>query len=303
MQEEFDYYITPDGEEHNLHDFAQRVILTDSGYGMPPIEWQTRRGPQQHGETAIDYRLRPRVVQLQLHWVGCGRDEYWAMRGLLLDIMRPNRTATALPGRLRKVLPNGEIRDLYVQVEEGPDFGRRSSDEWNEWSFDTLLRLIAFDPIWFDGVRRDLDLANVGPELVFPIDPFIIFGPVTAIMQIVNIVALGTWHTWPIVECMGPMANPTLDNLTIGEKLQLNYTILGGRTVTIDLTPGRKTVYDDLGNNLLAYISEDSDLATFRLEVDPIAPGGINEIQVVASGVQLGVSELNLRWYNRWIGI
>jgi hypothetical protein len=303
-QIEWDYYITPDGETHTLADFRIRALPGGvGGLGMPPIEWQTTRGPYQHGETAQGYRLRPRTIDLVAHWTGCGRQEYWDLRSAILDIFRPNRSATSLPGYLRKVQPDGSIRDIETYVLEGPVFGQTDPSTWQEWGYQDVVRLIAYNPVLFDPAGSGYNFADIEPELVFPIDPFIIWGPIDAIVVDYNLTYGGTWREWPTIELVGPLEAPLVRNETLGLQIQYYASITGGRTVTIDLTPGRKTVIDDLGNNLLAYISEDSDLAEFRLECHPIAPGGVNQIHVEAGGVIDGVSEINLSWYNRYIGI
>lgn len=300
---EFDEYVTPDGIVHNLHDFTVRALISFSDYGMPPIYRHSRRGAYQHGATPVLYRLEPRVMQLVMRWMGLGREKYWDNRSRILDMFRPNRSDDLSPSQLRKVLPDGSIRELDVHVLEGPAFPGRDTRKWDEWAFEEIVRLIAYEPTWYDPTEATFAAIAVEEELVFPIDPFILFGPMTAIHVVGNLTNAGTWRSWPIIECVGPMDSPQLTNNTIDEFLKLEYEILGDRIVTIDLAPGRKTVYDDLGNNLLAYISDDSDLTTFRLEVDPIAPGGVNEIDVIAGGVQVGVSAINIEWYNRYIGI
>lgn len=303
MLTEFDYFITPDNIVHDLHDLRVRVILTASGYGMPPLEWQTKRGPYQHGETAIGYRLRPRIVQLIVRWMAFSREEYWSKRTQILDIFRPNRSDDASPAVLRKVLPSGEMRDLHVQVSQGPIFKARDPTKWEEHSFEELVRLVAHDPVWFDPEKHIEAIVDTEDELVFPIEPFVLFGPMDALYRLFNLTTLGSWRTWPTIECIGPLTTVLVHNLTIGEKIQFEHEILGDQIVTIDLTPGRKTVIDNYGNNLLAYITADSDLATFRFEIDPLAAGGVNEIEVIAGYVEAGRGAVNLYWFDRYIGI
>jgi len=303
-QIEWHYYVTPDGLEHNLADYHLRSLPGGIGnLGMPTVEWQTTRGPYQHGKTVHDYRLRPRTVQLQAYWTGCSRDEYWRLRSEILDIFRPNRSATNLPGRLRTVRRDGSMRDLWCYVLDGPVFPQGDPKAWQEWAVEDTVRLIAFDPVLFDPAGTTTDIITIENELVFPINPFIIWGPMAAIAVNANITYAGTWREWPTLTFVGPLEAPLVRNVTLDLEIGFNYTITGGRTVTVDLTPGRKTVTDDLGNNLLAYISEDSDLAEFRLECDPIAAGGINAMYAQASGVMNGVSQINIEWLNRYIGV
>jgi len=120
---EFDLYITPDGVLYNLEDLKDRAIIGSvTGQGMAPLEYQTQRGPQQHGDTIIGYRLSPRVMQMVHRRNACDRQGNWDHRDELLDVLRPNRVTLGpggrpLPGQLRKIRPDGSIRDIDVLIE------------------------------------------------------------------------------------------------------------------------------------------------------------------------------------------
>lgn len=279
-QTEWDYYITPDGVSHNLHDFGVRFIMSRDGYGMPPLEWHTSRGPFQHGETPLDYRLRPRTIQMIMRWQASSRLQLWQNRLALLDILRPNRSATATPGRLRKILPDGSVRDILVHVQSGPSFGPDRPDRWEEWSFEEVVRFVAHDPLFFDPTQQ-------------------VYTP-APMVGTANLVYLGDWEEWPIIEYVGQMNDPVITNLTTGLLITLTYNIPAGRTVTINLAPGYKTVVDDLGANLIQYIT--NDLTTWNLESDPLATDGVNQIQF-AVGASWPGSAMSIRYYHRWVGI
>ena len=93
--------ITPDGEEYDLTTESElgRWVLDPIGWGLPPIEYFSQKGPFQHGVSVRDYRLQSRSVQFVLRVQGCSRDEYWAKRSALLDAIRPNRSVVSLSGQ------------------------------------------------------------------------------------------------------------------------------------------------------------------------------------------------------------
>ena len=98
------------------------------------------------------------------------------------------------------------------------------------------------------------------------------------------------------------MEGPIVENLTTEEKLELKYAIAAGEVVTIDTTPGVKTVTNGAGDNLLGYLSSDSDLGTFHLDPSPLAPLGVNRIYF--SGINLGgVGQARIEWNNRYLGV
>ncbi len=120
---------------------------------------------------------------------------------------------------------------------------------------------------------------------------------------ILNIPYTGTWLTYPKIIITGPLNDAVITNQETGDKLQLDYHIPSGRTVTIDLSYGVKTVVDDLGTNLIGVLSSDSDLATFHIAPDPEANEGVNHISVAGTGESAGTTQVEVQFYNRYIGI
>lgn len=73
-------------------------------------------------------------------------------------------------------------------------------------------------------------------------------------------------------------------------------------TVTIDLTPGSKTITDNLGNNLIQYITADSNLSQFTFESAPTVSGGINVIYVAVTDIDAN-TEIRITYYKRYVGV
>lgn len=304
---EFHQYIAPDGLVYELHTASKlgRWVMQSTGWGTPPIDYITERGPAQHGETVKDFFLRPRVVQLLIHQSFCDRDGQWDGRADLLNAIRPNRQLTptaTVPGQLRRVLSDGSLRDLDVFITQGPEFDP-GGGEWREHSFHEVLRFIAHDPVIYDPTLQTMQFdLNVGGELVFPITFPIIFGA-SYIWETKNLTYPGTWLSYPTIIITGPINDPTVENLTTGEKISLDYNIPVGRTVTIDLAYGVKTVVNDLGVNLIGTLTSDSDLATFHIAADPEAPLGVNQMRASGYFGIPGITQITLRYYIRYFGI
>lgn len=315
---EFSHYITPDGNIYRF-DTHDKFLMTFTGLGMPPIEYITQRGPFQHGETAIDYRLMPRVIQLTHRRNANCRNDYWNARSDLINFLRPNRQAFGefSPGQLRKILPDGSIRDIDVMIEQGPIFTPRDTSRWDEFGFMESLRFIAFDPTFYDPTQvtatwslstsDQLVFNTVGgalDTLVFRLDGVgdgLLFGT-DIIDNDLTVNYTGTWLSLPTVEIDGPISGFIITNVTTGEFIRLNYVVPAGRTVTITLDYGNKTVEDDLGTNLIGTVSSDSDLSTFHIAPDPEATDGTNVFSVLGGGTD-GNTEVRLLYYTRYIGI
>lgn len=68
------------------------TFLEIGGFAMPPVNYITKRGYKQHGETEVGYVLQKRPVKLHLHFNhACSRYQYWQNRALVMDILRQNR--------------------------------------------------------------------------------------------------------------------------------------------------------------------------------------------------------------------
>jgi hypothetical protein len=297
---EFDSYITPDGVEYRLHTETTRWVLSTEGEGMPPIEYVTQRGPFQHGETVMDYFLKPRILQFVIHQKFCSRQAYWDGRQLLLNMLRPNRQAPGQirPGILRKHFPSGLMWDLEVFVQEGPGFAPRLDQGWNEWSFKEIIRFYAPNPIMYDPRQLSMQVYSDVSQLMFPAVFPIFFGA----MGGVNFLLYeGTWLEYPTITVTGPIQGFQIVNVTTDEKLALTNTLDPGDSMTIDLRYGAKTITHSDGSNLIGSLSSDSDLSTFHLAPHPEAPNGRNRLEIYGTGVNTS-SKVEIKWYRRYIG-
>lgn len=324
---EFDEYIAPDGEVYVFHKPNDRFLISFSGMGMPPLEYIVQ--PEVNGETPLDFRLTPRVIQYVHRRHGCNRQGYWNNRADILNLLRPNRqfVNTFNSGTLLKTLPDGSQRAIDVLIQQGPVFQARSTSNWDEGSFTESLRFIAHDPTFYDPTSQELsfelealehlifngihDDPGAPDRIVFEniiIDPpsagtGLIFGG-TLIDEIQDVYYTGTWLSYPTITIDGPFGKLTLTNITTGDKIEILQTLPIGRTLTITLEPGNKTIVDDLGNNFVGSLSTDSDLITFSIVPYPQSgAGGLNQIRVQASDALPGATAIRFNYFTRYIGI
>jgi hypothetical protein len=167
-----------------------------------------------------------------------------------------------------------------------------------------VVELRAADPTFYDptalGYTFGVNAGTLG--WAYPITFPEGFGSST-VNQTRAITYNGTWRTYPVVLIKGPITNPVITNTTTGDKLDFTgTTVNSGTTYTIDCRPGVKSVLDQAGASQIAALTDDSDLATFSLEADPEAPGGINTITVTGSAAN-ATTEVYLQYYERYIGI
>ena len=285
-------YITPDNQEFMLS--SPWYVMSEDGLGMPPLEYITQRGPFQDGESVVSVWARPRTIQLMVRREACSRPEYWNLRTALINAMRPNRVSDRrTPGLLRKFMANGRTVEWLVYPSQGPGFPPGDQNSWDQFAIQDTIRFTAYDPIARNPIQQTFTFASSGVVGTFPITfpyQFASFGSNSTIPY------SGNWDAFPTITLNGPLTSPLVRNLTTGEKIALNTSIASGRTVTVVLDYGNKSITLDDGTNLIGFASADSDIGSFHLQ-----PGD-NNMQIFATGTS-GISAVVLRWFDRVIGV
>ena len=303
---EFTSFLTPTGEEYSF-DADSRFLISEEGLGMPPIEYLTQKGPYQHGETLISFKLQPRTIQLLLRQDSCGRTKYWEKRAELLDYLRPNFFVTNFGnGTLRKKFEDGSMKDIDVVIQQGPIFKARDTTRWDEWGFTETLRFIAHDPLFRNPIEKIINMDSLedqylDEDIVFPITFPFILGGIYA-YQSYQIVYEGNWETFPSIDIYGPMNGVIITNTVTGKFIEFDHNLLAGEIVTISLEPGNKTVESNSGVNLIGSITPESDLESFSVAPHPTASNGVNVFEVSSTGID-GNSKVIIKYYEKFIGI
>lgn len=297
------------GTEYSLSNGVYAYRLEDDGTGLAPMHRLSERGPLQHGETDLGYRLDPRLIRLVLGVEGATRSERDTKRGRLLRLFRPSH-----PVSLRWTLDNGDVRQIdcyYAGDLTAPSTDRIAEIQKLGVSF-TAPDPAFYDPTQYTAyVYQDDDLPLMGassgtlsaPGLSLPTT--IPFGLDSGKMdEAFYIHYAGDWLEYPVITIRGPITNPIVTNTTTGERLDLTgMGITTGETVTVDCRYGHKTIVHSNGQNLIADLSADSDLATFHLApVDGLDDTKINIITVAGSRVNAD-TRVEIAYYNRYMGI
>jgi len=200
-------------------------------------------------------------------------------------------------------------RDLYVLAEQGPSFDERVDVAQVPTGYRETIRFIAHNPFWF-GVEQSETWAVSAAlgDLVFD-GAGAWFGQSSGVGrwlfstsyvgESVSIIYWGTEPAKPIIEIDGPATNPVIENTTFNVRLELDYEIAFGETVTINTLA--LTVTNNSGDNLFPYLS--GDIATFQLAPRPQAPNRVNNVSVNFSDALQGTSAARLIWNNQYTGI
>ena len=286
------------GNEHQLDGENPYAYLGHDGLGAAPLHRLTERGPQQHGDTDLGYRLDPRLFTLLFQIQAADAVTFWDQRADLIGYFAPYHTPD-----IKFELKNGDIRYIkcfHVGELTMPD------DAYMGTIQRVAIQLKAPDPTFYDptGVAVTFALGGGGDAFVIPHEVPHGVGAST-IDQVTVIAYAGNWLSYPhLIRITGPIADCVITNETTGEKLDFTgTTIAGGDYYDIDCRYGQKTVVDSSGVNKIADLTSDSDLATFHLAPDSAeAPGGNNSIRVTGSSVTEATG-VAVNYYDRYLGI
>lgn len=259
------------GVETSLSDGSVCFLRDHEGTGMQPRHDITQRGPMEHGESYLDYRLDPRDIDLLLMLTG-SNTERSTKRRQLMGLFHPD-----YPSTLRFVADNGN-RDIDVQFKGNgtvPTNERQPALEIVRLKF--VARKPFYDP---SGVTVPFAQISGGGAFLVPTAVPTTFGGST-LNQTQTIDTTGDptfWRAEPIITITGPITDPIITNQLTGDKLDFTGTTLaGGTTYTIDTRYNKKTVVDQAGTNQISKLAAGSSIASFDLR------RGANSILVVGT--------------------
>ena len=263
--------------------------LGDQGFGMAPLHRITQRGPMQNGDSDVDFRLDPRIMQIPLFVATTSVDEYYVARGRLLEVFSPSNTVGTVT-----VTTSTWTRSINVRVLGGMSF---DTDPKIGYELRAVIQLRADDPTWYDAEPHVIagSAGIAGTATAYPVIYPRTYGTAN-INASTTYTYDGTWLAYPVITAIGPITGLVITNNTTGQIITTTGAIAAGRTYTYDLRYGKKTVYDDLGNNQIATVAASSTLATWAIVV------GTNSISIAASA-SASPAAVAITYNTRYVGI
>ena len=283
--------------EYNLSDNQDYLLTGIDGIAAAPVTRISERGPMQHGESDLGYRLQPRRIALAVMARGGDDNAWFARRSTLMSIFRSSDS----PVKLR--VTSGEVVrqiDCYLNgaMEMKPEIGLIPG--WQQVG----IELYAPDPTWYDPVGCSFAFTlGGGGLLAVPLAVPMQVGAST-IDQSVVVQYDGSWDAYPVITAVGPITSLLIQNNTLGDKLDFSGVTIGtGDSYVIDCRYGHKMVTRTSdGANRIQDLTADSNLATFRIGAHPDVPDGTNSIRVRATGLTTS-SAIYIQFNPRYVGV
>lgn len=292
-------YIEINGTRTNISDGAPLKVIELTNLGASAANRITERSPAQDGDTDIDRRLEPRMIQMVLLATPDTTYIYETIRALINRLFR----ATSVKIILGIEFDNGEV--YHIDTQSVGDI---------ELPFNLLstvyvragVRLRAANPTFYDPIGVSITFAISGGGTSFTVPSFVpTFFGINSLDLSIPIAYTGTYKDYPVIQVYGPITDPVITNTSTGLKLDFTgFTVASGDVWTIDLRYGRKQVYRNAvpSDTQLYKLTNDSDIAQWAIEPDPIVVGGINVIRVTGTGLS-ALSQVYVQYYRRFDGI
>ncbi len=287
-----------DNVEYPLDDGSIGYYLGDQGWGMMPLHRISEHGPLQDGETDRGYRAEARIGKLYFELVGSSRYDLYLRHLALMNLFDPS-AALKLRWDVLEIDQKGQEGETLTRqfdVVYSGDMDFPAADK-KGFSQKVSVKLKASDPTCYDPNRQLVEYnGGGGAGFRVPVIVPMTFGVSTFdITQ--SIEQVGNADEYPEITIVGPITSPIISNLSYGEKLDFTgTTISAGVTWVIDTRYGYKTIIELPSTNRLDKLSQDSDLATFRLRK------GYNDIRAQGTGIT-SATKIQIRYYFRYTGV
>lgn len=280
-------------------------LLAFAGYGSAEVQWQTRQGYRQTGQTVIGYSVQPRGISITITTEQqISREDFWRNRSLLLEYFRPNRGTDDRGNELTLtlIMANGTRRAIKAYYNGGLEL---DGDEDNNFIINGSISLTCFNPIWYDPYA-----ISVTPEpssdvdLVFPIEFPIEFGLDGLAFITDDLAYEGTWRSYPKITLVGPYSSATLENTATGIAFQLGVAISEGESRIIELSEEGFSIVDQNGTSKFNELVSGANLVGFNIRpASELAVGTEQTLKTILVNGSEGISSTTYEYHNRYWGI
>lgn len=264
-----------------------QVDMPASGRYMPKIRVQADGVPGQPGGRLrrADHDVRDFVLPLSIAATSESN-----LRTLLRDLMHRMDPARG-QGRIRVTSPVGDQREitcLYAAGLEGDEKEESTGPQFQAFP----LAFTAYDPYWYATSFTSKSFSVTTVPNFFPLPPL----HLTASELVVDdtVTNSGDVETWPVWTITGPGTDISLTNLTTSHTLSFTTTLGAGEAITVDTSPGVKSVTLDDGTNVY-------QLVDWTVSSLWSLAQGMNAVRLDMSGITAGVSGLQVSYKQRYL--
>lgn len=286
-------WIDPTGTEWPLSSISDELgwftLDGPAAWGAAPIEIVT--DPLARGGEQVRYiRSNPRRLQWPIYVFGDTHLEY-VERNRRITRAFTQTTQRQTPGWLKVQRPDGTARMIACYYEQGLEGEAEQGHLWSKY----VVQLFCPDGYWSSDraivaertFTADTDSGGTPKTFYTPYmyltSSQIVSAPGTGQDANTSVPNDGDVEAWPEWTITGPMTSVLCENLTLGLRWSMNYTLAAGQTVKI--TTNRPSVRGPGDANLSKYIDWFNVAGGAYLW--PLADGS-NDIRFQVDGAEVG---------------
>lgn len=144
------------GTSYSLNNRSPFDVVSVQGVGIAPTRRLTQRGPLQHGETDVGYRLDPRQINLVLAFATTQLSYADGLRDTIAHIFGPGHKV-----QLRCTRSDAEVRQIDCYTVGLTDMPITDDDRIGAFQR-IAVQLVAPNPLWYDPTVEQGSIAEPG---------------------------------------------------------------------------------------------------------------------------------------------
>lgn len=259
----FSLYASSGGTTTQLSDGNPFWLESASGLSSENVVRFSQSGPLQDGVSDLGYRLTPRTLELHLLFYATTDTLLDTYRSALLAAFRPLADISTF---LYFERDDGETRRLDCRLTDEIKIELVPEEKAAKLHRATI-RLRAANPLYSASSATIYTINHVSPGTYYG-----------------TIVLSSDVNARPLLTITGPITDPIISNITVGDAVNLTGLTLGSaESVSLDLRTGNKRFYNQSGSSIFGSITANAaTLLDFHLATAPYAAGGTNVISVNA---------------------
>ena len=267
-------------------------VVRVTGLGMPDVRGIEVARLDDHGAFPTRKEVTDhRVMDLTVQVIGDIGDDIDTKIEAMGEVFKPNDTARPFRFNIPVGYGTAKTSDDTRRVNA---YVRRKHvgllEQRNVAMVPVDLQLVCVDPRIYDDIETTVSFALGNPDVGRTYDrtyDVAYGGGQSGVEQVNNI---GNFATRPVATINGPCTNPRIENVTVGRTIQVNISLAGTDSLTIDFD--KRTIL--LNGTASRYNSLDPDSQWWDL-----VPG-LNEVRYAADSFQ-GQSSMDLVYRSAWM--
>jgi len=298
------FLIRRDSKEYNFNtssfnasmDYPVYLVGTVN-FGMAPVTRITQRGPFQNGDTDVDFRINPRVMNIPIVVPASSYPEMMQKRSDLMKVFKPGNDVVTFRMTWNDGVNGFQERSIDGRVVGGLQFDTNST----EYTIRTVVQMRCADPTWYDETSSYYVLTSAtwgDPTPIPRLYPVTYGTNQNSGNKITTFTYEGSWNAYPVLVLNGDL-NAIVITDTLGHEIRIDGAISYPNVWTITLGDNI-TVVDQNGVNKFEYLNINSDLVRWAIyAASGTVPDGVNTISVSASGT----GSITMDFFPRYVGV